>query len=271
MNPYQHLVAEYARFAREGQKFSRRAISTPAPRPRPQETTASKVLIFSPHPDDECIIGGLALRLLREARMNVINNGGYTRRPEGAAGGALSRIGAGLSLSRLRVAAHRAERAGKSDFENPRRRPGWMGEIGRGRRRDIGQWRRRGAIFVPHERDWHSTHIGTHFLVLDALRKAWPAGFECCVVETEFWGAMDTPNPMTVESGVPDVVDLVTATSFHVGEVRRNPYHLRLPAWMQDNVRRGGELVGGAGAGSASRISSSPPSIVCVVGAKAVW
>jgi LmbE family N-acetylglucosaminyl deacetylase len=30
-------------------------------------------LIFSPHPDDECIIGGLALRLLREAKWNVIN------------------------------------------------------------------------------------------------------------------------------------------------------------------------------------------------------
>ncbi len=43
------------------------------------------------------------------------------------------------------------------------------------------------------------------------------------------------------------MADLVTALSFHVGEVRRNPYHLLLPAWMQDNVRRGGELVGGQG------------------------
>ena len=33
----------------------------------------------------------------------------------------------------------------------------------------------------------------------------------------------------------------------HVGEVRRNPYHLLVPPWMQDNVRRGGELVGGQG------------------------
>ena len=30
-------------------------------------------MIFSPHPDDEVIIGGLALRLLREAKWNVIN------------------------------------------------------------------------------------------------------------------------------------------------------------------------------------------------------
>jgi hypothetical protein len=41
--------------------------------------------------------------------------------------------------------------------------------------------------------------------------------------------------------------DLITALTFHVEEVRRNPYHLTLPAWMIDNVRRGAELVGGQG------------------------
>ena len=43
------------------------------------------------------------------------------------------------------------------------------------------------------------------------------------------------------------MADLVAATSLHTEEVARNPYHLLLPAWMQDNVRRGGELVGGQG------------------------
>ena len=33
----------------------------------------------------------------------------------------------------------------------------------------------------------------------------------------------------------------------HQGEVARNDYAARLPAWMSDNVRRGAELVGGAG------------------------
>jgi hypothetical protein len=50
-----------------------------------------------------------------------------------------------------------------------------------------------------------------------------------------------------VESSVDDVADLLAALSFHVGEVRRNPYHLRMPSWLQDNVRRGAELVGGQG------------------------
>ena len=39
-----------------------------------------------------------------------------------------------------------------------------------------------------------------------------------------------------------------------MGEVARNAYHLRLPAWMIDNVRRGAELVGGQG-GTAPRFA----------------
>ncbi len=50
-----------------------------------------------------------------------------------------------------------------------------------------------------------------------------------------------------VETSEPDLADLITALTFHMGELQRNPYHLRLPAWMIDNVRRGGELVGGQG------------------------
>jgi len=80
---------------------------------------------------------------------------------------------------------------------------------------------------------------------MDALQLM-PGMFECFLVETEFWAAMATPNVM-VESGVNDVADLLEALSCHVGEVRRNPYHLRMPAWLQDNVRRGAELLGGQG------------------------
>jgi hypothetical protein len=101
------------------------------------------------------------------------------------------------------------------------------------------------AIFLPHELDWNSSHIGTHFLVLDAL-KTLPATFQTILVETEFWGQMQSPNLM-VESTADDVADLLAALSFHVEEVRRNPYHLRMPAWLMDNVRRGAELVGGQG------------------------
>ena len=98
---------------------------------------------------------------------------------------------------------------------------------------------------MPHSKDWNSRHISTHFLVVEALEKM-PSDFSCTVVETEFWGAMADPNLM-IEGDVQLVADLVAATSLHVEEVARNPYHLLMPAWMQDNVRRGGELVGGQG------------------------
>ena len=49
------------------------------------------------------------------------------------------------------------------------------------------------------------------------------------------------------EPATTDLADMMAATTFHVGEVERNPYHLLLPAWMMDNVRRGGEVAGGQG------------------------
>ena len=71
MNPYPHLVSEYARLVKEGKDFPLGGFE-PVPKPK-LEPEAPKVLFFAPHPDDECISGGLAVRLMREARMKVIN------------------------------------------------------------------------------------------------------------------------------------------------------------------------------------------------------
>jgi hypothetical protein len=51
-----------------------------------------------------------------------------------------------------------------------------------------------------------------------------------------------------IASSQQDTADLIAALACHVEEVRRNPYHLRLPGWMADNVRRGAEVCGGQGA-----------------------
>jgi hypothetical protein len=77
---------------------------------------------------------------------------------------------------------------------------------------------------------------------MDALA-GMPTEFECFLVETEYWGQMTQPNLM-VEISPTDLAELISATTFHVGEVNRNPFHLLMPAWMMDNVRRGSELVG---------------------------
>ncbi len=242
MNPYLDFVSDYARFAKAGKgwplggfpRCARPVISADAP----------VALIFSPHPDDEVIIGGLALRLLREAGWEVVN------------------VAVTQGSNVARQAERWAELAACCDcigFGLVQTGPGGLEKVNVAtREKSPGHWaasvkviadilakHRPQAIFFPHELDWNSSHIGTHHLVLDALRTL-PVDFRTVAVETEFWGQMPSPNLM-VEISAPDLADLITALTFHVGEVRRNPYHLTLPAWMVDNVRRGGELVGGQG------------------------
>jgi LmbE family N-acetylglucosaminyl deacetylase len=243
MNPYHHLVAEYARLAREGKSYP---LSKFPRAPRPDVAAdAPKALIFSPHPDDEVITGGLALRLLREAKWNVINvavtQGSKKERQAerfSELQGCCDCIGFGL----IPTAEGGLENVNlKTRTQNPAQWHRSVSVIV-----DILARSQPHAVFFPHEADWHASHIGTHFLVMDALKNL-PADFECHVVETEFWGAMASPNLM-VEISARDLADLMTALTFHAGEVRRNAYHLSLPAWMMDNVRRGGELAGGPGA-----------------------
>ena len=242
MNPYQSFVADTTRLFRQAATFPLGGFPLPA-RPKP-DPDAPRALIFAPHPDDEVIIGGLALRLLRELAWNVIN------------------VAVTQGSSRARQQPRWEELQRCCDYIGfglrPTRPHGLEGIHLKTRTSHPQQWKpsvdclaailseeKPQAIFFPHDDDWNSTHIGTHHLVVDALRQLGDK-FSCYAVETEFWGAMDTPN-LLVESSERDVVDLVTALSFHVGEVRRNPYHLRLVAWLMDNVRRGGELVGGQG------------------------
>jgi LmbE family N-acetylglucosaminyl deacetylase len=240
-NPYQALVEGFARLLRDGETLS------PAGLIPPQRVHAAagapSVLIFAPHPDDEVIIGGLPLRLLREQRLNVINIAvTLGSRPERQAErwqelkNCCEYIGFGLVAP--------AERGLEAVNPVAREQQPQRWSIAVGAISGILAAHRPSIVFLPHAQDWNKTHIGTHYLVLEALGRC--PGMECLVLETEFWGAMDAPNLM-IESSAADVADLVAALSLHVGEVARNPYHLRLPAWMMDNVRRGAELVGGQG------------------------
>lgn len=241
-NPYWTLVENFSRLKREGGQLPLGGMPRPA-RPEPA-ADAPTALIFSPHPDDECIIGGLALRLMRESGWRIINvavtlgsrkDRQLERLQELRA--ACDHLGFGLVLSSPR------------GLENLRpetrdRSPGLWENMVRTISRLLEEHRPR-VICYPHDWDWNGTHIGTSLLVADALSNT-TDDFSCHVVETEFWGAMDDPNLM-VEVGGVDLADLLAALSCHVGEVKRNPYHLLVPAWMMDNVRRGGELVGGQG------------------------
>jgi LmbE family N-acetylglucosaminyl deacetylase len=238
MNPYLRYVSELARLIREGRSLPLGGFESPAA--PPVAADAPCALIFSPHPDDECIIGGLALRLMREAGMRVVN------------------VAVTQGSNKVRQPARLAELQAACrylGFDLIQTAPNGLEQISvKGRTADPAQWqasvdviarilaeRQPLVIFFPHDADWNSTHVGTHHLVNDALRRQKP-DFTTCVVETEFWGAMATPNLM-VESSEEDLGRMMAALSLHVGEVQRNPYHLLVPPWMQDNVRRGAELV----------------------------
>jgi LmbE family N-acetylglucosaminyl deacetylase len=238
MNPFQKFVSAHAKLFQSAKKLplglSRKPRSV-------LSRNAPSALIFSPHPDDECIVGALALRLLREAKWNVTN------------------VAVTLGGRQVRREARLRELKNACDCLGFDLIVAGLGQINlETRKKNRASWnpavkiianilskQSPRVIFLPHQNDVHPKHVGTHFLVLDAL-KSLPKNFQCFVVETEFWGQMTDPN-LLVESGVEDAAGIVAALACHVGEVRRNPYHARLPAWMMDNVRRGAEIVGGQG------------------------
>lgn len=234
MNPYLPWVDALAALLREGA-----ALQPPAP-VAPPPTTGPLALIFAPHPDDEVIVGALPLRLRREAGWRVTNvavtlgsrlDRREARRQEAAA--ACAALGFGLLTPRLAAITPTARAA------DPAAWTAATATIA-----DLLARERPTLILFPHADDWNQTHLGTHRLVTDAM--ATLPELDVLTVETEFWGAMAAPNLM-VEMSAADLADLVAALALHTGEVARNPYHLRLPAWMMDNVRRGAELVGGQG------------------------
>jgi N-acetylglucosamine malate deacetylase 1 len=237
------FVRQFKKLVKQGKSLKAGKISSGARQKVP--SSMPNVLIFSPHPDDECITGGLALRLLREAKWNVVNVAvtlGSKRARQKARHRELQNACAALGFGLIVPGGRGLEDINsKSRAKNPAR---WNATV-KAAAAILAEQKPR-VIFVPHANDVHPAHIGTHWLVVDAL-KSLPRHFNSFMVETEFWGQMTDPN-LLVEIGADDLADLVAALSLHAGEVQRNAYHARLPAWMLDNVRRGAELVGGRGA-----------------------
>lgn len=242
MNPYQKYVEEIAKHLKDGRSLPLGGIP-PIAKPEIKDN-APVALVFAPHPDDECIIGALPLRLLREARMNVkdvaVTQGSNHARQAGRLQELTNACGF-IGFTVVTTVTNGLEKINpKTRKEDPARWAAAVKVI-----EEILLKNKPRVVICPNALDSNSTHMGTHYLVMDALSQM-PAPFKCYVVETEFWGANAKPNLM-VELSSPDLGDLLAALSFHVEEVKRNPYHLRLPAWMEDNVRRGAELVGGQG------------------------
>ncbi|MDP3541007.1 MAG: PIG-L family deacetylase [Elusimicrobiota bacterium] len=221
------MTQPYADFVREFEALLARAERLPRGGPAPAARPAPKAgaplaLILAPHPDDECIVGALPLRLQREAgwRVGVVP----------------------MTLGSLaeRHAGRLEELRGACAFL------GWdVLSIEEDGLAEVMRRERPGLVLFPHAEDANSTHRRVHGLALEALGALGP-DFRCAVAETEYWATLPDPNLM-VEAPAAAAGDLVAALSFHKGEIERNPYHVLLPCWLADGARRGAELVGGQG------------------------
>lgn len=186
------------------------------------------VMILSPHPDDECITGSLALRLQQENNAHIVNVAvtvGSNKNRQQERMQELTEACELLEMECLYLDENWDKKAeeliGLIEKYSPQ------------------------LIIAPHLQDFHPAHIKTGELLRDALNKI--ERLNTLVAWSEFWGQMAAPN-LLLEVPV-EILELqIKALEKHKGEIERNPYHLRLPAWMMDNVRRGSEVIGGTGA-----------------------
>ncbi len=206
------------------------------------EAQPGHCLIFAPHPDDECIVGAMPLRLRQEAGWRVttvavtLGSKPERREPRWAEMQAACAV---LGFDCIRVGSQ-----GLSDLrpDAPERDPQrWAGQVAA--IAALLREHRPALVLAPHVLDDNPTHRGTYQLVIDALAQSHA---DTVLALTEFWSTQASPNAL-VQTNLTDTARLVLALARHVGEVERNPYHLRLPAFMADAVRRGGELIQGAG------------------------
>jgi LmbE family N-acetylglucosaminyl deacetylase len=224
-------------------------LEPPPPAPASAAPQPPRVAYCAPHPDDESLSGALALRLRLE-----------TGAPVASVAITLG-SDAGQRARRLRELESACRVLG-FDLVVPLPPSGFDGVNLEERRDHPERWAEKVEalreifdrlkpdwVFAPHAEDFNTTHIGTHFLVVEALGAhlvrsgRGPVTF----VQTEFWHQLAEPNLMLGVSTEVVAIQSMAAME-HGGEMARNPYHLLMPARLMDNVRRGSEVVGGQGA-----------------------
>ncbi len=221
--------------------------------PAASAATRRRCLILSPHPDDEAIHGGLPLRLAREAGWEVVNlavtfGSNAARRVERLRELEASCAVLGFALTRLDA----TDRLGLDEVTPDVRRSKpahWQSKVER-LAASLEAWGP-DLVLAPHAADAHPTHAGCHWLLRDAIdlllsRSDMPPAW---IALTEYWAPLETPN-LLVGLDRHTAATMLAALAQHRGEVARNPYHLMLPAWLIDNVRRGSERVLGPGSGA---------------------
>ena len=185
------------------------------------------VLIVSPHPDDEILMGALALRLQSENKLKVIN------------------VAVTLGSSKERHKSRNLELKQATTFlkwQNILLPNEWPKK--KTKLQQLIKKYQPSLIIAPHALDHHPTHERSSHLLKSVLSHY--SGF---VAWAEYWSPQTEPN-LLVEIDDKTHLKQVKSLQFHKGEIERNPYHLRLLGWQMDSVRRGSEWLNHKGSSS---------------------
>ena len=230
--------------------------------------SGGRLVICSPHPDDEILTGTLPLRLLQEDGVAVTNMvmtlGSDPARKEARLAeltAACRLVGFDLTLVEEPLAFERL--SPENEDEQWRDRVDLLVDHFAALQPDYVQ--------IPHALDAHPTHKTVHWLVFKALQ-LYTEKNDCSVLllESEYWSSLTRPN-LLVGISNEDLALLICALIRHQGEIARNSYHLSLPGRMMDAVRRGSELLDGYGSGNSDMIFAELYTLSRMRGGEQVW
>ena len=220
------MVSDYVKLSGESSQ-NLPHFSTLPPLVKPSGLSAQpRILILAPHPDDECLMAGLALRMKDEwsAQVTVVpySYGSNVARRKARAQ-ELQAAATVLGFDVLQRVS--LEKITAPEFE------------------DVLKTCAPEIIFSPHSRDFHPIHIAAHILVAHSGWLATQSAVKKVIwIQTEYWQENLNPN-LFVPLSLLNVIKIGEALMKHKGEISRNPYHLRLPAWYIDQARRAQEIL----------------------------
>ena len=259
-------VESFSRLYQEKSGVDR--VSYPEPLDSAAGKSSGRLVICSPHPDDEILTGTLPLRLLQEDGVTVsdlvmtLGSAPVRKKARLAELTAACRVvGFDLTLVEEPLAFDRLSPEDENDQ--------WW------KRMDLLVDRfvalQPDCVQVSHAGDAHPTHQAVHRLVFKALQR-YTEKYDCSVLllESEYWSSLTRSN-LLVGISNEDLALLICALIRHQGEIARNPYHLSLPGRMMDTVRRGSELLDGYGFGNFDIIFAEMYTLSRMRGGEQVW
>ncbi len=182
-----------------------------------------RILILAPHPDDECLMAGCALRMQEEwnAKVTVV--------PFSFGSDPSRRTARSLELK---------EAVSVLGFQLYSRAS--LDKITDVEFMDAVKKINPEILISPHPQDLHPTHVEAAVMAKEIVHTSvQPITW----IQTEYWQAAKTPTHFIPLSSK-QVIKIGEALMKHVGEISRNPYHLSLPAWYMDQARRAPEVLG---------------------------